>query len=215
CQPLGATPSLSLHGSSNTIGAFVVSGGADWARSATASSYVFGVNLGQPNTTVSAGSPFFSSALGTVTLPAGPAPANQALAFPLRSYAQPTVAGTDLFIVGTALALNDTTQLSTPSMFPGTYGQVLKYSGLSSTLGTTAFLYISQGTNFGGGMGSVMETNSSSSGGTLTVMGTNQALGVTLASGSSSLANSQYAVETPAKSGSRTFTVNSWFDLSN
>ncbi|MFI5291123.1 MAG: hypothetical protein ACHQ17_15790, partial [Polyangia bacterium] len=47
CQPLGATPSLSLHGSSNTIGAFVVSGGADWARSATASSYVFGVNLGQ------------------------------------------------------------------------------------------------------------------------------------------------------------------------
>jgi hypothetical protein len=63
-------------------------------------------------------------------------------------------------------------------------------------------------------MGSVMETNSSSLGGTLTVMGTNQALGVTLAAGSSSLANSQYAVESP-KSSARNFTVDSWFDLSN
>lgn len=210
CQPIGVSPTIGRHGADNRLAAFVATGGTDWARSATTQSYAFGFDLPPSTGGLAVAKPFFQAALGTVKppLPDG----TISTAFPLRAYAQLAIAGTDLYANATVLALNTTNQLIQPVMFPGTYGQVLRWGGLNEVIDTSASLLIEQGQRYAGGTSSVLQTNSTADDGQLAIVGTNLIQRTILPSTSTSLRNKAYAVDQNAAT-TRNFSVMTWFDL--
>jgi hypothetical protein len=217
CQPIGAPLTIGRVGSAGTLTAFAITGGADWARSATTQSWAFGFPV--PSGTVSSPTTqtaTFGQTLGNVTQPNTLNATG--LSFPLRGYAQLTIAGSDLFAEATTLSVGNNTQLILPLLYPGPpggYGQVLVWHGLNGTIDTspTALINLTT-TTFSGGTGAVLETDTNGTAGALTVVGTSQAERITLAAGSSSLSNPGYAInQTPT--GQRNFQVLTWIDLSN
>jgi hypothetical protein len=209
CQPLGASPTVGRRGASSALTVFVATGGADWVRSATAQSYAFGLDA----TATAAVDPVWSSTLGTVQNPVRPGNVTP-LNMPVRAYAQLTVAGTDLYGAATTLAINSFDQLATPSMYPGTYGQLDRWSNLNTAIDGTATALITQGTNFSAGLGNVLETNTTAADGRLTFLGPNGLMRTALGVNSTSLRNLSYAVNA-SNAGSHNFTQIGWFDLSN
>jgi hypothetical protein len=133
CQPISVSPALMKRTTPPLLLALVATGGVDWARDTATPSYLLGFDA-------AAGSQVSASiahALGSLTRPAVSAPGGVALSLPLRVYAQPTVAGQDLYLHGTTLALGSVNQLLLPLFAPGSYGSVLRWNRLSSALDIT------------------------------------------------------------------------------
>lgn len=214
CQPIGASPSVGLDGSLNLI-AYVITGGADWARSATVHSYALGFSVPKVGT-AGLGTLKLDRDLGTVTPPVTTGQGGTAMAMPLRGYSQLSVAGTDLYADATTVSVGNINQLVLPSIFPGTYGQIEKWGNLNGSVDSVATYLITQGQNFAGGTGAVIETQdpnqTGAQTGQLTFTGTSTTERIVLVAGSSSLKNSAYAVGT-STSSSRLFSVMTWLDL--
>ncbi len=207
CQPIGVSASVGRDGAGNLV-AYVGTGGADFARVPTLNSKALGFKIGAPGQSSTS---FFSQNLGTITLPTGSAPANVSLTWPLRSYAQLTIAGTDLYAVATTLSVGDAGQLALPLQFPGIYGQVLRWGGLDSTIGSTPTALIGANGTFSGGASSVIAMNTAGGQGSLALVGSGEI--VRIAAPSTSLGSSAYSVRKSSSGGSRPFTVQTWIDL--
>jgi hypothetical protein len=205
CQPIAASPAIARR-IGNDFTAFIGTGGADWARTIGNQSYVFGFDP----TAMTEVNPIFAQQLGTVKPPIA-----AGIDVPLRVYSQPTIAGSDLYVQGTTVSINTINALIEPILFPGTYGSVLRWGGLNTaTIDGSATWLIKQGDNFSGGMGGVLETNTTSTDGKLTILGTANIQRIALAAGSTSLRNRAYAVTQDVSNG-RPFSVMTWFDLIN
>src|SRR5262249_53093274 len=89
----------------------------------------------------------------------------------LRAYAQLTVAGSDLYANVTSISIGNLQQLLLPLMTPGTYGNVLKWSNINSTTPTSYGSILTSGTAYAGGVGSVLETNTTTADGEIFVAG--------------------------------------------
>jgi hypothetical protein len=200
CQPLGASPSIARLGSTQTLTAFLATGGADWARLPSQLSYIYAFDL-------TSGARMFAAAFAGVQPPAG-------ATMPLRSYAQLSIAGTDLYAQLTELAVNNNHQLAMPTVFPGTYGTVMRYGGLDATI-TAGVQLITQGQSFGGSAGAVLETNSSAADGVITIVGTDTAIRTPLAATSTSLRSPAEAITRGNTNIGRPFTVQTWIDLAD
>jgi hypothetical protein len=129
-----------------------------------------------------------------------------------RSYAQFTVAGTDVYAETTTLSIGNVNSLIEPLLYPGRYGSIERWQSLDTSIGAGAYL-ITGNTNFAGGVGSLMETDSktTNAAGQLTIWGTNNSIQLTPPS--TSLRDGSWAVEIlPGGSGQRLFQVLQWFD---
>src|SRR5262249_40876826 len=131
----------------------------------------------------------------------------------LRAYAQLTVAGSDLYANVTSISIGNLQQLLLPLMTPGTYGNVLKWSNINSTTPTSYGSILTSGTAYAGGVGSVLETNTTTADGEIFVAGATSSVRQGLSSSSASLANSAYAIS--QSNANRPYSTLSWFDLSN
>src|SRR5262249_20022810 len=120
CQPIGASPTLARRDSPPTFEALVVTGGADWARSAPTANYAL---YAVDTSLTTLASPLYPRAMPSVTTRSG--------SMPLRGYAQPTVSGTDVFVSATSLAVNTQSSILLPVMYPPagaqSYGAALRY----------------------------------------------------------------------------------------
>jgi hypothetical protein len=132
----------------------------------------------------------------------------------MRSYAQLSITGTDLYAQLTELAVNNNHQLAMPTVFPGTYGTVMRYSGLDGTIAAGVQLIV-QGQSFGGSAGAVLETNSSAADGVITIVGTDTAVRTPLAATSTSLRSPAEAIVRGNTNPGRPFTVQTWIDLAD
>jgi len=213
CQPIGASASIGRYGTASPepLAAFVGTGGADWARSTTVHSYALGFALGN-GSTQPGGATILDRDLGTVTPPVSTTAGGTSNPMPLRAYSQLSIAGTDLYADTTTLSLGNMNQMVLPVLYPGTYGQIERWGNLNTgTIDASATYLITQGQNFSGGIGAVLESGSTGTQGELTFTGTSTTDRIVLQANSSSLKNSAYAVT--QTSGSRLFTVLTWFDL--
>ncbi|HEY1587876.1 MAG TPA: hypothetical protein VGH63_19385, partial [Polyangia bacterium] len=229
CQPIGVSPTVVLN-LSGDFDVLVATGGADWARQTTDKSdltatknqfYVTGFRAQTPATASPTQFPTAPFKLGGIQPPAstagGSSPGTTTLVpLSLRAYAQLTVAGSDLYGNVTSISLGNMSQLLQPLVTPGTYGNVERWLNINSTAPTSYGSILTAGTAYAGGAGSVLETNSSGSttDGEIFVAGATSSIRQQLASNSTSLANSAYAVN-KSTSGNRPFTTSAWFDLSN
>jgi hypothetical protein len=205
CQPVGVSPTIARR-TPNLLTAFVGTGGTDWASTTSRQSYALGFNPAATGPTSSV----MAQQLGTVQPPSA-----AAMNIPIRVYAQLTVAGTDLYATGTTLAINTLNSLIQPVLYPGTYGNVVRFGGLdTANIDTPGTMLFAQGTLFAGGVGGALETNTTNTDGALTMLSTNGIIRQQLAAGSSSLRNKTYAVN-KSSSTTRNFSVMTWFDLQN
>ena len=210
CQPISVSPAIARTGTPTqpAFEAIGATGGADWARStATAPYYVFGID----GAARSSAAPIFqrsllspSTANGQLTNPLGET-------LPLRVYGQPTVSGSDLWVQATTLAVNRTSQLLQPILFPATapqaYGQALRWSNVSTTLDATPVAFASTG-----GDAAVLVTGTHDAPGAVDVVSNSAVDSYALTTTSSSTPNQTYALT--ALGTQRMFKTISWFDLS-
>ena len=221
CQPIGVSPTIVLN-TNGDYDVLVATGGADWARQTTDKgdltatqylSYVTGFDATTGTTFPS--KPF---SLGGIQPPASaaggssPGTSNQ-VPLTLRAYAQLTVAGSDLYANVTSISIGSMQQLLLPLMTPGTYGNVLRWTGINSTTPTSYGSILSTGTQYAGGAGSVLETQVTTSNAEIFVAGATSSIRQTLSSSSTSLRDSADAISKSASS--RPFTTVSWFDIAN
>jgi hypothetical protein len=145
-------------------------------------------------------------------MPAATGPANVVLDFPVRVYAQLTVAGSDLWALATTQSLGSVSQLTTPLMHPGTYGQVLRWGGLNTTFDNVGTIYISQGTSFSAGYGSILQMNTTgATTGTIAAVGVGH--GARVSAPATSLRNAGLSLKQTAQS--KPYEMQTWFDLAN
>ena len=222
CQPIGVSPTI-VRNTNGDFDVIVATGGADWDRSATDKgdltattnqSYLTGFDA-----TTLAQFPPTALKLGGIQPPVsgagGSSPGNTNLVpLSLRAYAQLTVAGSDLYANVTSISIGSMQQLLLPLMTPGTYGNVLRWTNINSTNPVAYGSILSSGTAYAGGAGSVLETNTTTSDAEIFVAGATSSIRQTLTGSSTSLRTAADAINKSA-SGSRPFTTQSWFDLSN
>jgi hypothetical protein len=219
CQPIGAPITIVRNTKGSELGALVVTGGADWART-TAAAQTHKLYAFDPEKTSTA-TEYASRTLPSITPPVSSAPgagsgvAGTAMA--LRSYAQMMVSGSDLYADVTSISVGSTAQLQQPAITPGTYGTVLRFANINdgTTISTEAYA-IAQGSNFAGGAGATFTFTNASGGQSLFAADVTGASSTTMASApSTSTPTSSYAVSQSAGSGARNFTVQTWFDATN
>jgi hypothetical protein len=159
CQPFGASPAVMRRaGSTPAFALLAASGGTDWASTSTTSSYYF---YGIDPTTVGAAAPMFRRALGSLQVPV-PFGGGTTRRLPLRSYAQPTVIGTDAYIDGTTLSLGNIQQLLQPVLYDGIWGENIRYlldSSVTDASVSAAQYIVPVGGQFGGGYGTTLFVN--------------------------------------------------------
>ena len=200
--------------------AVVGTGGLDWLRDLSTTSWVLAFDAEASGTTGAV----IALSLGTVVPPAGSGPGGVTSALPLRVYAQPLASGSDLLVQATALALGNVTQMTLPTLYPGSYGDALRLSGISSRSSIVPTSIVGAGANFSGSRASVMTTGSATTGGSLYLVGTSSAQRETLAAGDTRLAVTSLspiasvnggatATEGNRSGRSRPYQVRSWIDL--
>src|SRR5262249_1413512 len=140
CQPISASPSIVRNLAAPTLGVIVATGGADWARTAFASNPYYA--LGFDAAAAATATEYFSRPLSSITPPASPGAGNGpgvvSVPMALRSYAQLTIAGSDLYADVTELALGSTNQLAQAATVPGAYGTVWVWPNVNNGIGNAA-----------------------------------------------------------------------------
>jgi hypothetical protein len=226
CQPIGVPVAVAKYGTAGDLIAFFGTGGADWAASASRSSYAIAFPLtsggyGHPtapnaalgtvtrSTALNSLSATIDTPLENLTLPAGGGILPVSSVMETRSYAQFTVTGKDVYAEVTTLSVGNVNSLIQPLLYPGNYGGIERWQNLDTSIGAGAYLTLT--VNFAGGVGSLMETNSSTNTtGQLTIWGSTGSAQLTPPA--SSLRDGSWAVEIMPGGGSRPFQVLTWFD---
>jgi hypothetical protein len=218
CEPAGAPVSIVRNKQGPPLGAVVITGGIDWARSPAAAQTFHVYELDPTASATTAG--YASRALPAMTPPVSSAPGAGAgvvgTAMSLRGFAQPIVSGSDLYADVTTLSVGLTSQVVQPLITPGTYGTVLRYSNVDSgsSIGAESWV-IPQGAAFAGGAGSTF-TFSGASGEELFAVDVSGAAGQSMqAIPVSSTPSQSFAINQSSGSGGRPFAVEAWFDGTN
>src|SRR5207247_6450411 len=129
---------------------------------------------------------------------------------PLRSYAQPTVIGSDAYIDGTTLSVGNVQQLLQPVLYGGDWGEGARYALTSTpsdtTVGQASYLVPASGA-YGGGFGSALGASN-----TLIQVGSSGVYQHVLTSAELATSSPFQNLKITAPS-TRTFRVVNWFEI--
>jgi hypothetical protein len=216
CEPIGAPITIVRNLKGPPLGAVVVTGGADWART-PAANQSYHIYEFDPQADALTGG-YASRALPAMTPPVSGAPGAGAgitgTSMSLRSFSQPTVSGSDLYAAVTTLSVGQLSQAVQPLITPGTYGTVLRFANINDgTTLSTAVYAVPQGTAFAGSAGSTVTVSTANGGVALFANDVTGGSGKMLqAAPGTSTPSTAFAVN-QAAAGGRNFTVQTWLDV--